>query len=212
MGQQTVGRQSPGATGQIGMEIAAKVGAGRLHAHRHHFGRARPESAPDQGAVRPSQGLHADIVARRQPATAVRHHGHPREDRERIAGSGAREAGSAELRLAGVRRVEPHGLRDAEDDGQGEYRPRALQGHLARHHRRGGRPCAVHVQQHSRRARPHKGGKLRAIGHGGTKRSPALPDVPTIAETLPGFQVGTWYALAGPAGLPRPSSRGSTRR
>ncbi len=49
-----------------------------------------------------------------------------------------------------------------------------------------------------------KSGKVRAIGHGGTKRSPALPDVPTIAETLPGFQVGTWYALAGPAGLPAP--------
>ena len=47
-----------------------------------------------------------------------------------------------------------------------------------------------------------KSGKLRALGHGGTKRSPVLPDVPTIAETLPGFQVGTWYALAGPAGLP----------
>ena len=49
-----------------------------------------------------------------------------------------------------------------------------------------------------------KSGKVRAIGHGGTKRSPALPDVPTIAETLPGFQVGTWYAMAGPAGLPPP--------
>ena len=47
-----------------------------------------------------------------------------------------------------------------------------------------------------------KSGKVRALGHGGTKRSPALPDVPTIAETLPGFQVGTWYALAAPAGLP----------
>lgn len=47
-----------------------------------------------------------------------------------------------------------------------------------------------------------KSGKVRALGHGGTKRSPALPDVPTIAETLPGFQVGTWYALVGPAGLP----------
>lgn len=47
-----------------------------------------------------------------------------------------------------------------------------------------------------------KNGKVRAIGHGGTKRSTALPDVPTIAETLPGFQVGTWYALVGPAGLP----------
>jgi tripartite-type tricarboxylate transporter receptor subunit TctC len=47
-----------------------------------------------------------------------------------------------------------------------------------------------------------KNGKVRPIGHGGTKRSPALPDVATIAETLPGFQVGTWYALVGPAGVP----------
>ena len=49
-----------------------------------------------------------------------------------------------------------------------------------------------------------KTGKLRAIAHGGTKRSPVLPDVPTVSETLPGFQVGTWYALVGPAGLPAP--------
>ena len=56
-----------------------------------------------------------------------------------------------------------------------------------------------------------KSGKLRAIGHGGTKRSPALPDVPTIAETLPGFQVGTWYALAGPAGLPAANRRAAQR-
>jgi tripartite-type tricarboxylate transporter receptor subunit TctC len=47
-----------------------------------------------------------------------------------------------------------------------------------------------------------KSGKVRAVAHGGTKRSPVLPDVPTVAETLPGFEVGTWYALAGPAGLP----------
>lgn len=47
-----------------------------------------------------------------------------------------------------------------------------------------------------------KAGKVRAIAHGGTKRSPAAPEIPTIAETLPGFQCGTWYALVGPRGIP----------
>jgi tripartite-type tricarboxylate transporter receptor subunit TctC len=47
-----------------------------------------------------------------------------------------------------------------------------------------------------------KTGKVRGIAHGGTKRSPAAPDIPTIAETLPGFQCGTWYALVGPRGIP----------
>ncbi len=49
-----------------------------------------------------------------------------------------------------------------------------------------------------------KAGKLRALAHGGVKRSPAAPDVPTVAETLPGFQCITWYALIAPRGVPQP--------
>jgi tripartite-type tricarboxylate transporter receptor subunit TctC len=46
-----------------------------------------------------------------------------------------------------------------------------------------------------------KAGKLRAIAHGGTKRSPAMPDLPLVAETLAGFQTITWYAMVGPRGM-----------
>ena len=49
-----------------------------------------------------------------------------------------------------------------------------------------------------------KAGKLRALAHGGVKRSPAAPEVPTVAETLPGFQCITWYALIAPHGVPAP--------
>ena len=47
-----------------------------------------------------------------------------------------------------------------------------------------------------------KAGKLRALAHGGTTRSPAAPEVPTVAETIPGFQCITWYALIAPKGVP----------
>lgn len=47
-------------------------------------------------------------------------------------------------------------------------------------------------------------GKLRALGVPTLARSPLLPQVPTVAETLPGYEVGNWYALVGPRGLPRP--------
>jgi tripartite-type tricarboxylate transporter receptor subunit TctC len=51
---------------------------------------------------------------------------------------------------------------------------------------------------------PHvKTGRLRAIGVTTPKRSPALPDVPTIGETVPGFEVVHWYGLWGPKGLPK---------
>jgi tripartite-type tricarboxylate transporter receptor subunit TctC len=44
-------------------------------------------------------------------------------------------------------------------------------------------------------------GRLRAIGVCGAKRATALPNVPTVAETLKGFESSGWYALLGPAGM-----------
>ena len=48
-------------------------------------------------------------------------------------------------------------------------------------------------------ARP---GKVRALGVTSAKRSPVVPDVPAIAETLPGFDINSWTTLTGPAKLP----------
>jgi tripartite-type tricarboxylate transporter receptor subunit TctC len=47
-----------------------------------------------------------------------------------------------------------------------------------------------------------KGGQLRALGVTGAKRSPMAPNVPTVAETLPGFEIVTWYGVLAPAGTP----------
>jgi tripartite-type tricarboxylate transporter receptor subunit TctC len=49
-----------------------------------------------------------------------------------------------------------------------------------------------------------KAGRLRAIGVTGLQRSPALPDVPTIAETLPGYENITWHSVLVPARTPKP--------
>ncbi len=48
-----------------------------------------------------------------------------------------------------------------------------------------------------------KGGRLRALGVTTVKRSPALPDLPAIAETLPGYDLPVWYGIVAPAGTPR---------
>lgn len=48
-------------------------------------------------------------------------------------------------------------------------------------------------------------GRLRAIAVSGAKRSPALPEVPTMAESgLPGFDATAWYSIVVPAGTPKP--------
>ena len=50
---------------------------------------------------------------------------------------------------------------------------------------------------------PHiKAGKLRALGVTGTKRIVSAPDLPTIAETVPGYEVLSWYGLHAPKGTP----------
>jgi tripartite-type tricarboxylate transporter receptor subunit TctC len=47
-----------------------------------------------------------------------------------------------------------------------------------------------------------KAGRLRLIGTGGTKRSPVIPDTPVIADTVPGFELVTWYGVFAPARTP----------
>ena len=47
-----------------------------------------------------------------------------------------------------------------------------------------------------------KAGKLKLLGVASPKRVASLPDVPAIAETLPGFFSVTWYAVVAPAGTP----------
>ncbi len=50
---------------------------------------------------------------------------------------------------------------------------------------------------------PHvRDGRLRALGVTSAKRTPLAPELPAIAEVLPGFESNTWFGLYGPKGLP----------
>jgi len=57
-----------------------------------------------------------------------------------------------------------------------------------------GGPSVVHQAQ---------AGKLRAIATTGAKRSKIFPDLPAIAETLPGYEIAQWVGVLAPAGTPR---------
>jgi len=47
-----------------------------------------------------------------------------------------------------------------------------------------------------------KSGRIRALGVTAPQRVPALPDVPAIAETIPGYEASVWYGIAVPKGTP----------
>src|SRR5262245_2929784 len=48
-----------------------------------------------------------------------------------------------------------------------------------------------------------RAGRMRLIAISAARRDPALPDVPTIGETVPGFEITPWWGLFAPAGTPR---------
>jgi tripartite-type tricarboxylate transporter receptor subunit TctC len=50
----------------------------------------------------------------------------------------------------------------------------------------------------------HRDGKVRALAVTGAQRSPQAPEIPTMAEFLPGFEITSWGGVMGPAGMPRP--------
>jgi tripartite-type tricarboxylate transporter receptor subunit TctC len=51
---------------------------------------------------------------------------------------------------------------------------------------------------------PHvKAGRLRALGVSSAKRTKVAPELPPIADTVPGYEASGWYAVFGPRGLPR---------
>jgi tripartite-type tricarboxylate transporter receptor subunit TctC len=53
-------------------------------------------------------------------------------------------------------------------------------------------------------AMPHvQAGKLRGLAVSTAKRSAAAPDIPAVSESVPGFDVPTWFSLLAPAGTPR---------
>ena len=57
-----------------------------------------------------------------------------------------------------------------------------------------------------------RSGKLRALAVTTAARSETLPDVPTVAEFVPGYEASSWYGIGAPRNTPPRSSIGSTRR
>jgi tripartite-type tricarboxylate transporter receptor subunit TctC len=47
-----------------------------------------------------------------------------------------------------------------------------------------------------------RAGRLKALAVTTAQRSPVMPDVPTVADTLPGFEIDTWWGLVVPSGVP----------
>jgi tripartite-type tricarboxylate transporter receptor subunit TctC len=49
-----------------------------------------------------------------------------------------------------------------------------------------------------------KSGRLRGLAVTSPRRSPAFPELPAIAETVPGYEVVNWFGIFAPAGAPKP--------
>jgi tripartite-type tricarboxylate transporter receptor subunit TctC len=49
-----------------------------------------------------------------------------------------------------------------------------------------------------------KSGSVRGLAVTSAQRSSVLPDLPTVAESIPGYEVSAWFGVFAPAGVPQP--------
>jgi len=57
-------------------------------------------------------------------------------------------------------------------------------------------------------AMPHgRAGRVKVLATTGAKRDPLLPELPVVADTIPGYEIVQWWGLALPAGAPQPIAR-----
>ena len=205
LGQQMVVENRVGGGGIIAMEAVARR-AGRLHAvvgeHQCHGHRA----GHDQGEIRPGQGLRPDQRAGFKPAGAAGQRQGAGQDRRRIR----------RLREGAARSRSP--MAAAADPGSASNLIMALflnraDLKMTSVSYRGTAPALTDViggsypatfvpisEAVAQATNPN----IRILAVSSGKRSARLPDVPSIAETYPGYNAVSWTGMLAPAGTPKP--------
>ena len=109
--------------------------------------------------------------------------------------------GKTPWRPRGWKHVTP-GWRAVSEDGRRQHGPCALSRRAARGHRLDRRPGAIFRCPNVRADRAHQSRKGSSIGGYDIGRSEALPDIPTVAETMPGYAASIWFGLGLPKSAP----------
>ena len=202
-GQPVVVENKPGAGGSIGADLVAKsapdgytivMGSIGTHAVNPHLVKAMPYDAQKDFApiahVLEAEGLlvvHPSVAARTVPELIAFLKSQPGKLSYASAGVGTASHLAGELfrTMAGVDLIHvPYkGNAPAITDVVGG------QAHMIF------ATMPTVIQQ-------AKAGRLRPVAVIGAARAKAVPDVPTVAETLPGFEVSNWVGLFAPAGTP----------
>ena len=112
------------------------------------------------------------------------------------------QSGQDDLRRRLDRVGRPPVHRAAQARGRHRLPGRAVQGHGARVPGPGRRPIDGFIDPILGSLQYHKAGMLRVVAVTSQTRAPNLPDVPTVGETIPGYEFYSWYGLWGPAKLP----------
>jgi tripartite-type tricarboxylate transporter receptor subunit TctC len=111
------------------------------------------------------------------------------------SGQGQRVVGRQRLGGPSLRRA-------AQDDDRRRARPHPLSRQRAGARRPAGGPGAVTFASSSSAMGYVASGKLRALAVTGAERIESLPDVPTIAEFVPGYEMTAWYGIGAPRNTP----------
>jgi tripartite-type tricarboxylate transporter receptor subunit TctC len=203
MGKQTIVDTRPGAAGVIGTELAARAPAD---------GHALVMVATTFAQVPAIQKVPFDPVKSFAPVAQI-------ATGPNVIASHPNFAAQTVKQLIALARAKPGELRYAStgtggfNHFAGELFNQFAKVKLTHIPYKGGGPAMLDVMTGQvevmfgalLQALPHvRSGKLKVLGVGSPKRSPLLPEVPTIGETVPGYDGSIWWGVLVPAGVPGP--------
>jgi len=203
LGQPAVVENRPGASGNIAAEFVAKSapdGHTLLMANTAHvinpslFTRLPYDPIRDFAPVALTTSVHFALVVHPSlPASSVKGFialARARPDTVTYASAG--NGAPHHLAMALLQSMTGTKLTHVPYKGAGQFVPALVSGEV------------VSVIGAINSLLPHvRSGRLRALGMAGPRRTPLLPEVPVIAETLPGFALDNWGGVLAPAGTPR---------
>ena len=203
MGQTFVVENRPGGQGTIGGIAVAKAAGRRLHAAVQRLDLHDHADDDEEPALRRGEGLHAVALVAKAPLAIAVNNKLPFTDVKGMLAYAKANPGKMTFAIGSAASAGHLSTELLKRAGGIDYVIVPYKGSAPAYQDLVGGQIDAFIDPILGSAGFAKAGQLKVIGVTSKARVPNQPDMPTVGETVPGFEFYSWYGLWGPANLPK---------